>query len=300
MSDDTRETDAAQGSDGSQDTLSRFLLDELDITGARVRLGPAWRQLIEQRNYPAAVVRLLGEMTATTLLLAGQLKQTGRLTIQLRGSGAVSLLVIDCNQALQVRGMAKWRAPLTDCPAPGLLGDGQLQLTLELRSTREPYQSIVPLAGESIAQIFEHYLGQSEQAPARLFLAASADAAAGLLLQRLPNAAQRDPDGWTRIEALAATVKPAELLSLPAQDLLRRLFSEETVRLFPARQVSYHCPEDWGKVRSMLRALGREEVYAALHERGEVVIRDDICNREYRFDAGAISALFDDPPPSVH
>jgi molecular chaperone Hsp33 len=288
------------------DTHCRFLLEELDIAGAIVRLGPAWRQMLDQRDYPAPLARLLGEMTATTVLLGDKLKQTGRLSIQLRGNGAVSLLVIDCNQELQIRGMAQCTAAIEDGSAAELLGDGQLQLVLDMPSMREPYQSIVPLAGDSIAEIFEHYLMQSEQLPARLFLAAAADGAAGLFLQRLPTAEQRDADGWTRIEALAATVKPSELLSLPADELLRRLFGEETVRLFPARPVTHNCPEDWEKVRSMLRSLGREEVYAALQEQGEVLIKDDICNRQYRFDAQAIDQLFADhpaaadTPPTVH
>jgi molecular chaperone Hsp33 len=42
----------------------------------------------------------------------------------------------------------------------------------------------------------------------------------------------------------------------------------------------------------MLLSLGRDEVDAALHEHGEIVIKDDICNREYRFDAQAIDELF--------
>lgn len=286
------------------DYLCRFLLEDLDISGAVVRLGPAWRQMLDQRDYAAPVGRVLGEMTATTLLLAGNLKQPGRMTIQLRGGGAVSLLVIDCNEKLQIRGMAKCSGAVADGSAAALLGDGQLQLSLDLPSMREPYQSIVPLTGDSIADIFEHYLEQSDQLPARLFLAASPDAAAGLFLQRLPNAEQRDADGWTRVAALATTVQPGELLSLTAEELLLRLFGEESVRVFPARTVAYNCPEDWDKVRSMLRSLGRREVYATLHEHGEVLIKDDICNREYRFDAPAIDELFGDSPtatpPTIH
>jgi molecular chaperone Hsp33 len=286
------------------DRVCRFLLDDLDISGAFVSLGPVWRKMLENRDYPAAVVRLLGEMSATTLLLAGKLKQPGRLTIQLRGNGPVSLLVIDCNEDLHLRGMARCSAPPASESVAQLLGDGQLLLSLEMPSMREPYQSIVPLDGETIAEVFEHYLKQSVQMPSRLFLAASADAAAGLFLEKLPTAEQRDADGWTRVEALAATLKRPELLSLPAEELLRRLFHEETIRLFPAKTVLYNCPEDWEKVRSLLRALGPSEVYAALHEHGEVVIQDDICNREYRFDARAIDELFlgsaADTPPTLH
>jgi molecular chaperone Hsp33 len=288
----------------SQDSVCRFLFDDLDICGAIVSLGAVWRKMLENRAYPEPVVRLLGEMSATTLLLGGNLKQPGRLTIQLRGNGPVSLLVIDCNEQLQIRGMARCEAQPESKSLRELLGHGHLQLSLDMRSMREPYQSIVPLDGENVAEVFEHYLRQSDQLPTRFFLAASSEAAAGLLLQKLPAADPCDPDGWARVEALAATVKASELLSLPAADLLLRLFHEEAVRLFPARTVIHNCPEDWEKVRSMLRSLGPAEVYAALREHDEVVIKDDLCNRDYRFDAQAIDELFRDfvsaNPPTLH
>lgn len=287
-----------------EDYVQRFLLDDLDIRGAVVRLGPVWQQMLAGRDYPAPVARLLGEMSATTLLIGGNLKQPGRITFQLRGSGPVSLLVIDCNERLHIRGMAKCdeavpAAQLTG-NAPDLLGHGQLLLSLDLPSMREPYQSFVPLDGNSIAEIFEHYLKQSEQQPARFFLAADEHGAAGLFLQKLPGADERDADGWARIEHLASTVKPEELLGLPAEELLLRLFHEETVRVFDPRPVVHDCPEDWEKVRSMLRSLGRAEVDSILQEHGEVLIKDDICNREYRFDAQAIEELFRENPPTLH
>lgn len=287
------------------DYVQRFLLDDLDIRGAVVRLGPIWQQLLTGRDYPAAVSALLGQMSATTLLLADNLKQPGRLTIQLRGKGQIQLMVIDCDEALNVRCMAQHQPGLAVGAAPlkTLLGDGQLLISLDLPSMREPYQSVVDLAGDSIAEIFEHHLAQSEQLASRLFLAATPEGAAGLFVQKMPGADARDADGWARIEALAATVTAGELLDLPAEALLTRLFAEETVRLFAAREVTNHRPENRDKVATMLLSLGREEVYAALKERGEIVVRDDLANREYRFDKAQIDELFSHTPatpPSVH
>ncbi len=284
-------------------TVQRFLFDDLDIRGAVVRLDSVWEKLMTGRDYPAAVVDLLGQMSATALLLSDNLKQAGRLTIQLRGSGPVSLLVIDCNEALNLRCMAHHEEHIGTGTALGLLGNGQLLLSLDLPTMREPYQSVVPLDGETIAAVFEHYLKLSEQLDSRIFLAASATGAAGLFLQKMPDADQRDPDGWARIEALAATVRPDELLSLSTEDLLTRLFHEETVRVFAARPVTNECPPDWDKIRTMLLALGREDVYANLQERGEIVINDELSKNEYRFDKAAIDELFShtpDTPKSVH
>ena len=285
------------------DCVQRFMLDDLDIRGAVVRLDAVWQQLLTDRDYPAPVVDLLGRMSATSLLLADNLKQPGRLTIQLRGNGPVSLLVIDCNEALNIRCMAQHDEGIDAAADIDLLGHGQLLLSLDTPAMRKPYQSIVPLSGKSIAEIFEHYLMQSEQLASRFFLAASPTGVAGLFLQKMPTTDERDSDGWTRIEALAATAKPEELLELPVGELLTRLFHDETIRLFAAQAVTNNSPEDWEKVGNMLRSLGREEVYGALSERGEILVRDDLGNREYRFDKRAIDALFSntpETPPTVH
>ncbi|MBS1190241.1 MAG: Hsp33 protein [Rhodocyclaceae bacterium] len=280
-------------------TFHRFLFENLDIRGAVVRLGDCWRQMQAGRGYAPPVAELLGEMAAVTALIAGQLKQPGRLTFQLRGDGPIQLLVMDCDEALQMRGMARADAEVAAAPAPELLGadrGSHLLLTLDFPQAREPYQSMVPLAGNSIADIFEHYLELSEQQASRLFLAAGPEVATCLFLQKMPDADQRDPDGWHRLTSLAETVKPEELLSLDAENLLRRLFHEDMeahgLRLYEPRPVEYNCPENRGKVRDMILGLGRDEALAIVEEHGEIVVRDDICNREYRFGADEVAALF--------
>lgn len=286
----------------SDSTVRRFLFETLDIRGAVVHLGDCWRSMQEGRGYTPPVAELLGEMAAVTALIAAQLKQAGRLTFQLRGDGPIKLLVMDCNENLQMRGMAHADEGIAAAPAPELLGaghGGQLLLTLDLPLARAPYQSIVPMNGNSVAEIFEHYLELSEQQASRLFLAANADAAVCLFLQKMPDADSRDPDGWHRLVSLAETVKPAELLELDAEGLLRRLFHEDIaaqgMRLYDPRTVEYHCPEIRAKVADMIRSLGLHEAQAILREHGEIVVRDDICNRDYRFSAEEVEALFTQP-----
>jgi molecular chaperone Hsp33 len=283
----------------SDSTIRRFLFEGLDIRGAIVHLGEAWQQMQAGRDYQPTVAQLLGETAAVTALIAGQLKQPGRLTLQLRGNGPIQLLVMDCNEQLQMRGMARSNPVVLPAPVPELLGahqGGQLMMSLDTPDARRPYQSYVPMVGDSIAAIFEHYLEQSEQQPSRLFAIAGPKAAVCLFLQKMPEADQRDADGWNRITQLAATVKPAELLELDAESLLARLFHEEMaahgIRLYDPLPVVYHCPEDWDKVRDMIRGIGRADAETILAEHGEILIRDDICNRDYRFSPDDVAALF--------
>lgn len=283
----------------SASTVRRFLFEGLDIRGAIVHLGDCWQQMQAGRDYQPTVAQLLGETAAVTALIAGQLKQPGRLTLQLRGNGPIQLLVMDCNEQLQMRGMARSNPVVLPAPVAQLLGadqGGQLMMSLDMPDARQPYQSFVPMVGDSIAAIFEHYLEQSEQQPSRLFATAGPQAAVCLFLQKMPEADQHDVDGWARISQLAATVKPAELLELDAETLLARLFHEEIeargIRIYGPQTVTYHCPQDWTKVRDMIRSLGRADAETILAEHGEILIRDDICNHDYRFSPEDVAAIF--------
>lgn len=284
----------------SDSFVRRFLFEHLDIRGAVVHLGEAWRQMQDARDYQPPVAQLLGQTAAVTTLIAGQLKQPGRLTLQLRGKGPIQLLIVDCNENLQLRGMARGNPVVLPAPVPDLLGadqGGQLVLSLDMPDARQPYQSFVPLVGDSIAAIFEHYLEQSEQLSSRLFVTAAPDAAACLFLQKMPQANARDADGWDRIAQLAATVRNGELLELDTEALLERLFHEDMathgIRVYDPAPVAYHCPENWSKVRDMVRQLGREDAETLLREHGEILIRDDICNRDYRFSPADVAELFE-------
>lgn len=294
--------------DAAEDHVTRFLFEDLDICGALVNLSGAWRSLQARRNYPPRILSLVGEMAAVTALVGSSLKAPGRLTFQARGEGPVSLLVVDCEYAheqLLLRGMARHEAQsvAADLPVAKLLGDGRLLFSMQSDASEVPYQSFVPLQGGSMTEIFEHFLAQSAQQPARLWLNADANHASGLFLQTLPASANRetpvDADGWNRIQQLAATVRPQELL-LPATTLLSRLFPEETIRVFDPRPTVHYCPRDEDKVRSMLASLGRNEIMDMLAEQGEIVIVDDMCNHEYRFGAGIVEELFPSAGQTLH
>jgi molecular chaperone Hsp33 len=275
------------------DYVQRFLFEDLDIRGRLVCLTGAWQRMLDGRDYPKDIASLLGHTTALNVLLGANQKGSGRVTLQVQGSGPVKLLVSDCTPELRIRGMASFeRVGLEPASERTLLGDGRLSVTLEDTTSGRLYQSLVPLEGESMEQIFLHYLSQSEQSTAFLRLFADSGALCGLLLEKLPLADSRDPDGWNRITHLAATLRLEETRDAQPYDLLTRVVPEELMRVYRLYAVEYHCPYDEDKVKDMLRGLGRQEVESILAEQGEVVIRNEMCNHEYRFDARAIAELF--------
>ena len=275
------------------DYVQRFLFENLDIRGRLVCLTGAWRRITEGRGYPAPIAALLGHSVALTTMLAAQQKDAGRITLQVQGAGPVRLLVADCTVDLRIRGMAHYegeQASLEDKAA--VFGGGRLALTFENLATGQIYQSLVPLEGAGMAEIFQNYLLRSEQRTSFLRLLASEDAVCGLLLEKLPGAEARDADGWSRVLHLAGTLTLAESVNAQPYDLLVKLFPEELLRVFRLDAVTYHCPFNVENVERVLRGLGREEVESILAEQGEVVVKNEMCNHEYRFDRDAVEALF--------
>ena len=286
------------------DTLLRFLFHDAPVRGEVVRLQASWRQMVANHRYPAPVARLLGEMTAAAALLAANIKFDGALILQIQGNGPVRLLVVEVQPGMRLRATAKLRetavigedATLQQLTNPN--GEARCAITLDptgRRPGQQPYQGVVPLAGETIAEVLENYLRQSEQTESRLWLAADESAAAGVLLQKLPQeggAAKPDVDAWQRAGALTATLTREELLTLEAEALARRLYWEERLQHFPPAAPRFECNCSRERSGRMLLALGREEVESILAERGDVEITCDFCNARYAFDAVDVGQLF--------
>jgi molecular chaperone Hsp33 len=277
------------------DRLTRFLLPEAGVRGVRVHLDTTWREIRQRAEYPEGIARLLGEATAASALFTGHAKVDGRLSVQLRGRGALRTLFAECTAAGTLRGIAQFDE---DAPAPQGLADlgpdPILAITIENPAPhgRDPhrYQGLVPLEGGTLQAAFEHYFLQSEQLPTRLLLAADGDRAAGLMLQKLPGDAG-DADGWTRACALFDTLSPDELLDWPGATLLHRLFHEEAPELLAARDLRFGCSCSRGRVEAMLQSLGQEEAEAALAD-GTARVRCEFCGQGYAFTAADIAGLF--------
>ncbi len=272
-----------------EDVMHRFLLERAGVRGALVRLGPAWREVAGRADYPPALHALLGETLAASALLTGNIKLDGALSIELKSSGAMRLLFAECNDQGRLRGLARWNDPLPEPLTLDTLPDAIMAITIGNVEREQRYQGLVDLQHAGLAASLENYFVQSEQLPARILLAADGEHAIGLMLQKMPDEGGRDAtldeDGWNRIVQLTATLGTEELLDAAPEQLLYRLYHEESVRLFEPRPLAFGCSCSRERVTAMLRSLGRDEVEAALLARGEEIeVICEFCAQRYHFD----------------
>lgn len=282
-----------------RDQLTRFLIEGAGVRGVLVHLTETWRQIRSHITgtgaSPAAAAELLGEASAAAALFTAHAKVDGRLSVQLRGHGALRTLFAECTAAGTLRGIVQLAEDGTVSRDLRELGpDALLAITIEnpAHDVREPmrYQSMVPLESHALAGAFEDYFRRSEQLPTRLLLAADEGSAAGLMLQKLP-ADAGDDDGWTRTGVLFDTLSPRELLDWPGETLLHRLFHEDGVRPLGGKPLRFDCSCSRARVEAMLLSLGVEEAQAALAD-GEVLVRCEFCGQSYRFSAAQVGQLF--------
>ncbi|MES2509376.1 MAG: Hsp33 family molecular chaperone HslO [Pseudomonadota bacterium] len=316
--------------------LHKFIFDGLPVRGMLVRLTDSWQEILKRRQaaggYPVEVMHLLGEMTAAGTLMQGNIKFNGALILQIFGDGPVKVAVAEVQPDLTVRatatiaGTVDSGATLSDLV--NAHNEGRCAITLDPKDKmpgQQPYQGVVPLFGdqhekiESLGEVLEHYMLQSEQLDTKLILAADGNIAAGLLIQRLPVKGEGNLEGqvdrdanedqigvnedYNRIAMLAGTLKREELLTLDADTILRRLFWEEPITRFEVLQPSFACSCSRERVGNMLRGLGAEEIESVIAERGQVGVTCEFCGAQYDFDPVDAAQLFTNPdrqqPPTA-
>lgn len=280
------------------DLLHRFLIENTRVRGEMVHLNATWQAILERSNYPDNVRRILGEALAACALLSATIKFDGSLSLQVRGDGPLHLLVVQANAKGSLRGIAHWKGAVPDSKLQDIFGNAQMLVTIEPEQG-EPYQGIIALEGDTLKDAIENYFRQSEQLNTRLWLASDQDTCAGFLLQELPANEANKEDHWNTSVQLATTLKPEEILRLPIQKLLHRLFHENDIRLFDPEPLCFRCNCSHERIASMLLSLGRTEVDSILQEQGLIEVGCEFCNANYKFDRVDVDALFTKPEKIV-
>ena len=277
-----------------QDQMHRYLFENHAVRGELVSVSQTWRDIVEGHDYPQPVKQVLGELLVATSLLTATLKFDGDITVQLQGDGPLNMAVINGNNLQEMRGVARTQGEIADGSSlKEMVGNGYLVITISPKEG-ERYQGVVGLEGETLAECLEDYFMRSEQLPTRLFIRTGEHegqaGAGGILLQVLP-AQDASLDEFSHLATLTETIKTEELLTLPANDVLWRLYHQEEVTLFEPQNVCFKCTCSRERCGDVLNTLPPEEVDQILQEDGNIDMHCDYCGSHYIFDSVDIAAI---------
>lgn len=278
----------------NHDQLHRYLFNHHAVRGELVSLSETYQQIVAGHDYPAEVRNLLGEMLVATSLLTATLKFDGDITVQLQGDGPLKLAVINGNNLQEMRGVARLQGDIApDSSLKQMIGSGYMVITIS-PTEGERYQGVVGLEGETLAECLEDYFMRSEQLPTRIFIRTGESqgkpAAGGMLLQVLP-AQETDGEEFSHLTQLTTTIKAEELFTLPANEVLYRLYHQEEVTLYEPQDVSFKCTCSRQRCADALLTLPDAEVAEMLEEDGKIDMHCDYCGSDYSFDAMDMAAI---------
>jgi molecular chaperone Hsp33 len=280
------------------DKITPFLLHESDVRGRFVRLGATVDTILNRHNYPQPVSKLLGELLLVAAMLSSNLKHEGIVTLQMKGNGAVPMMVADAVYGGAIRGYAdvKEGAEIIGKSPRALLGDNAyLAITLDAEAG-ERYQGVVELEGESIVDALNAYFRNSQQMDVAFKLAVSKGlswVAGGAMIERLPSeldTTEEAVEAWHYAKVMLQTLKDEELLdiSLDAGDLLYRLYHEQGVIAYDAKPLTTACRCSRERIQNLLISMPREDREHALVD-GKVSVHCQFCNTTQEFTSEQIS-----------
>jgi molecular chaperone Hsp33 len=288
------------------DNLQRFIFENASVRGEYIHLAESFQTIIAQHGYPPAIQKLLGEALCVAGLLTAIIKFNGRLSVQFRGKGKLKMLLAQCDSKFSLRGLVKWDGELSYDDLMESFNDGVLMIMLNSDNSTKSYQGVVGWRGNSLVESIEGYFKDSEQLVTKLWLSVDQHSAAGLLLQVMPTEAPIHDMGqemidmqWHHIVTATNHVQKADMLHLGYENLLRKLYPQEDVRVFDPQPVAFRCTCTRKRGEEAIALLGQEEAEEELKEKQVLIVTCDFCNKEYVFDKVDVAAIFANKgPPS--
>jgi len=270
----------------TNDDSYRFLFENADIRGETVILDNVLKDLLATHEYGPGVQKLLGEFAAATVVISNNLKFDGKVVLQGRGDGPISLIMVECSSDGHIRGIARGALDAPEGSLRTHLAEGVLTLTIE-PEIGQRYQGIIAIQRDELADVLSDYFAQSEQLATKFWLSTRAGASAGLMLQQLPKQSVTSEearlDQWQTLCALADTMTPDELLDTETDRLLFRLFNEWDVKRFKPKRIRFSCNCSQDRSLNAIRLLPDHEITELFEEQQTVTMNCEMCGESYHF-----------------
>lgn len=261
--------------------IQKFIFDKLPVKGSMVVLNDAWKTIAGQKNYPEGIKQVLGELLAANVMLTSNLKLDGKVICQIQDSPHFDLIVTECSNLLKMRATARFNdlsPDYSDC-----LEKGRLVVSIDSQGDGQLYQSIIAFNGDTVAEILNNYMTQSEQLQTWFLIAYTEHKVSGFMLQQLPDIHGNFVNEIERLFMLANTLSKHELLHDDLTRIIEKLFHEDDVVIMDAHNIEFACTCSRTRVGEILRNLGKDELEQIIEEDGNIAVNCDYCNTEYHF-----------------
>lgn len=291
--------------DATTDIICPFLIDSGLSRGQAVRLQKTLDTIISQHNYPEPIGILIAQSALLTALLASVIKFDSVFTLQIQGSGPVSMLAVDMTADGKMRGYSRFdEQAVTEAykkvregaaAVPAFFKDGTLSFHVETGD--QNYQGITALDQPTLSDCVLAYFRQSEQIDTALKIEVASPSQTGkgwigaaLMLQRLPfdkkiaesfQESEID-DLWETACVLLHSATKEEMSDdkLSLEKLLYRLYHSNNLHFFIQRAVQFGCRCSKDRVIRVLKSFSEQERQEMVVD-GKIKVDCQFCGKSY-------------------
>lgn len=265
-------------------SIQKFIFDKLPIKGSMVVLQDAWDIIASQRTYPDSLQQIVGELLAANVLLTSNMKLDGKVICQIQDNPHFNLIVTECSNELNIRATAKFKLEdETIIDYSSYLKHGRLVVSVDSQNDGQLYQSVIAFNGNTVAEILNNYMTQSEQLQSWFLIAYTPHKVVGFMLQQLPDVHNQFAHEIERVFMLANTLNKSELFHDSLEQIIHKLFNEDDVLIMGKQDINFSCTCSRTRVGQILRNLGKHELEDMMAEQGNIAVNCDYCNTEYHF-----------------
>jgi len=222
------------------------------------------------------------ELVLANLLLAAYVKGDERVSLQLQGSEPRMAF----HGQAWADGVFRARVSPERAPAgpPSLHG---LMLAIKDDGRKEMYRGMTEVEGETVADALQRHLTSSDQVTARVRMDVAEGRARGLLVERIPEAA--DVSGLAEAAPLPAWAERS--MEDIGNQMMFGLAGDDPIVLLDTLDLVFRCQCSRERVEAMLLGLGADELVSMRDEDGHAEVICDFCREPYAFDGGDLDQL---------
>lgn len=177
----------------------------------------------------------------------------------------------------------------------GLVGRNGTLTVIRDFGVGEPYIGKTQLVSGELGEDFASYYTNSEQTPSIVSLGAIVHegavlSAGGVLVQAMPGCSAQTLETLD-LRAMLFSGISRDLFEDPLDVLAARWFQDMDMTVLDRQPLRYYCGCSWQKARSMLKAVGRQQLLEILEQDHGAEMTCHFCHAQHRFTEADIKAI---------
>ena len=249
----------------------------------------------------------LGRVITIASIMGAEMKNSGdRLTLQIKGSGPLGVMVAVANNFPKVKAFVT--NPYVDLPLNDIgkldvgaaVGtEGYINVIKDI-GMKEPYIGISPIVSGEIAEDFANYFMNSEQRESAVALGVLVDkngvkSSGGYLIQLMPGSTEEEITIIEQAIFKAGAISKMLDQKLTLEEIAKKITGDENMKVMEQDIIPiYKCDCSKEHMADGLVTVGKKELQDIIEKEGKAELICHFCNKKYEFTKEELENLLRD------